>query len=239
MGVRGAAGVITVLVDEAASPGARVPLPDSELHHMRVRRAGERERVRWTDGAGHQGEGDVERDGRGWLAIVSTEQVPAPVPFLLAVGAGDRDRFGWLAEKVTELGVTDLLPLETERSQSVGGRMRPDHVERLARRAREAVKQCGGAWATRVHPLVPLSDLEARAVGRRLLADAAGASGALFAPDEPLTIAVGPEGGLTATERDALLAAGFVPLALGPRILRFETAALVAAAAVAVARMGG
>ena len=67
----------------------------------------------------------------------------------LAVGAGDRDRFGWLVEKAAELGVTTLVPIETARTTGVATRLRGKHLEKLRRQALEAIKQSGAPWATR------------------------------------------------------------------------------------------
>ena len=68
----------------------------------------------------------------------------------LAVGAGDRDRFAWLVEKAVELGVTAVVPLETERTAGVATRVATtQHLAKLRRQALEAIKQCGAAWAAR------------------------------------------------------------------------------------------
>jgi 16S rRNA (uracil1498-N3)-methyltransferase len=157
----------------------------------------------------------------------------------LAVGGGDRDRFEWLAEKATELGVAALIPVETELTAAVATRIRPQHVAKLRRRALETLKQCGAAWVPEISPPVPLATLLARPLaGERWLADASGASASAVSP--AATVLVGPEGGFTPAERAAALAGGFCPVRLGPYVLRFETAALAAAAlAAAVATTGG
>jgi 16S rRNA (uracil1498-N3)-methyltransferase len=157
------------------------------------------------------------------------------VSLVVAVGAGDRDRFGWLVEKAAELGVTAIVPLETERTQGVATRVRSSHVERLARRALEATKQSGAHWSPAVeHPVAFDEFVRRRQAGVRWLADAAGGS-----PGDipgPATILVGPEGGLTDAERGSALAAGWLPMALGACTLRFETAAIAAAAYVVISR---
>jgi 16S rRNA (uracil1498-N3)-methyltransferase len=150
---------------------------------------------------------------------------------VLAVGAGDRDRFTWLVEKATELGATAILPLDTERTRGVATRLRPGGEVRLARRALEALKQCGGAWAPEVLPPMTLGaflEVHGSGHGARWLGDAEGASPVPVAGNVPALAVVGPEGGLTADERNLLLRAGFAPVRFGPHILRFETAAVAA-----------
>ena len=97
--------------------------------------------------------------------------MPAPPrQLVLAVGAGDRERFAWVVEKATELGVTAVIPLESERTAGVATQIRPQHLERLRRHALEAVKQCGAAWATRVEEPVSVDILRRAASGGLALA---------------------------------------------------------------------
>lgn len=232
--------MITVLVPPGALvPGARVPLDDDTVHHVRVRRAADGERVRALDGSGCVAEGTLQpAAGTAVLAVETVERRPRPTPLVVGVGAGDRDRFLWMVEKLTELGATAIVPLETERSLTVGTRLRAGQEERLRRRAREALKQCGAAWVPEVPAPVALAAFaESHAAGHRWLADADGAAPRTAGATEPVAILVGPEGGLTAGEREALLAAGWTPCRLGPATLRFETAAVAAAALVAAARL--
>jgi 16S rRNA (uracil1498-N3)-methyltransferase len=178
--------------------------------------------------------------GRDWeVAVERVERLPRPAALTLAVAAGDRDRFSWAVEKAAELGVTTLMPLETERTAGVATRVRPQHLEKLRRTALEALKQCGSAWACEVTEPLALAELAARPLeGTGWVADAS-AGPAPPTGGAPLTVVVGPEGGLTTGERDLLRAAGYLPVALGPHTLRFETAAVAAAAAAAMARLRG
>jgi 16S rRNA (uracil1498-N3)-methyltransferase len=83
---------------------------------------------------------------------------------------------------------------------------------------------------------VPLEEFLGATRGTRWVADAEGGGAPPLGPDEPVTVAVGPEGGFTPSERAVLLAAGFLPVRLGPRVLRFETAAVAAATVVHLRR---
>jgi 16S rRNA (uracil1498-N3)-methyltransferase len=110
----------------------------------------------------------------------------------------------------------------------------------LRTRAWETLKQCGGAWLPAIMPPVSLGDfLRETGQGLHWLADPGGAPPPAALDATPVTVLVGPEGGFSEGERTAILAAGYRPTSFGPHILRFETAAIAAAAAVASARHRG
>jgi 16S rRNA (uracil1498-N3)-methyltransferase len=227
------------LLERGAGPAGRVGLLDGEAHHLRVRRARDGETVELRDGFGLVGRGRLVQHGGDWeVEVERLDHRPAPPALILAVGAGDRERFAWLVEKAVELAVTAVVPLETERAAGVASRLRPAQVERLRRQALEAVKQSGNPWACVVEAPAALGEVLALpADGERWLADPAGAPPPATLDDRPCRILVGPEGGLTDPERAAALEAGYQPLSLGPHVLRFETAALAAAAAAQAARL--
>ncbi len=234
--------MIAILVPPgSASAGATIELDDDEAHHLRVRRADADVEVQVRDGQGMAGVGRLRLDGkRARVSVERVTTVPRPAAVRLAVGAGERDRFAWLVEKATELGVSDIFPLETAHAATVGSRLRDPQLDRLRRRALETLKQCGAAWAPVVHPPTSLAALlERDLAGEHWLADPTGQEGAGAFSGGPLTAIIGPEGGLTGAERAAALSAGYRPLRLGEHILRFETAALAVAAGAAAARLGG
>jgi 16S rRNA (uracil1498-N3)-methyltransferase len=155
------------------------------------------------------------------------------LPFSLHLGAplpkGDR---GWfLVEKLTELGVTALTILQTERSVVAVREAKRDKLERYVI---EASKQCGRNVLMRI-AVRPLSEFlhDNRLVGQRLLAHPGGEP-AVAETASPrgtdVVAAVGPEGGFTDDEVAEALAAGWRAIDLGPRILRVETAAILLAA---------
>lgn len=225
------------------APGAMladstVTLDEEERHHLRVKRAVAGERVRLLDGAGSIGMGRlVQIGGELGVEIGQIREVPMPPGFMLIVGAGDKERFGWLAEKAAELGVTVLAPLKTERTRSVAAGIRDGHVAALQRRARQATKQSGAPW----EPLV-IAPVDVKFAGTqgepeyRWLADATGEPPPQLPPGVPVVVVVGPEGGLVPSEREIFLEAGFRRVRLAPDLLRFETAAIAAAAVVASQR---
>jgi 16S rRNA (uracil1498-N3)-methyltransferase len=167
----------------------------------------------------------------------------------LAVGMPANERMDWLVEKATELGVASIQTLMTERSVL---RLNPERAGKKQAHwqsvAVAACEQCGGNRVPVVHPVMTFSawmkSRPTEASGQRLLlslrpgaqsvraavnafADPASAS----AYNEAITFLSGPEGGLSPAEEDTALACGFAPVTLGARVLRAETAALAALAA--------
>lgn len=238
--MRGEDQVITLLAAPGSlKQGSSVSLDATEAHHLRVRRGGELEVIRIVDGEGVVGYGTVDVSNHGaHVTLERIERVPMPPDLVIAVGAGDKDRFLWLAEKATELGVTEIVPVETQRTVSVASRIRDGHLERIRKRAVEALKQSEGAWAPRVTSPVGLERfLAEKRSGVCFVLDREGeVLPAVTDPIEPVTVLVGPEGGLTAEEVAAAARAGFRRASLGRNVLRFETAALAAAAWAGTAR---
>lgn len=230
--------MIVLVPRGAAQVGLTFALDEEESHHLRVRRAEPGEDVELRDGAGLAGAGVLEASGRTWSVTVTEASIVPPLPGLtLAVGAGDRERFLWLVEKAAELGVSRIVPLETERTAGVATRVRGAHLEKLARRALEATKQSGAHWSPDIGGLEPFAHFVAQArSGMLWLADPGGAAPQVGAGE--ITVLIGPEGGLTPAERSASIAAGWTPVSFGPNVLRFETAAIAAAAYVAIERQG-
>ena len=222
-----------VLVEPGALvDGAAIDLDDTEAHHLRVRRVEAFADVHLFDGAGTSARGSLTARGQAVSVTVGIVQhAPRPAPTLLAVGAGDKDRFLSLAERCTELGVTQLIPLTTERSQTVDTRFRDSWLDKARRRAREACKQSENPWATNVDEACALSRLGERYPRVNwLVASLAGAACPRLGAIESVGWIIGPEGGLTDNEMtfcaEQLDAA---PVSFGSTILRFDTAAVSAA----------
>lgn len=223
--------MISLLVEPGSlAPGKDLRLAEAERHHLKVRRAREGETVRLMDAHGMIGSGALVQATAGIVRVADVASAPRPPVRGLVVAAGDRDRFAWLVEKAAELGVTDVVPLETERTSDVSSRVRGQHIDRLQRRAFEAIKQSGAAWAPVIHLPHSLAELVSRErTGTRWLADREGAAPGPVPPAAEAWTAIGPEGGFTEAERRLLRDAGWVPVRLGSCTLRFETAALAAA----------
>lgn len=217
--------------------GPRFALGGDEAHYARrVVRLRERELVRATDGAGRIATLRVERTGPELvLAVEHVEDLPRPAPARLLCGAPEGERGDWLVEKLAELGVTELQPVDTERARWPE-RTRDQRWERLAV---AALRQSRSAWRLVSSSPVWLAEaLGEPGEGTLWLADPAGAPATAsgLAPEEPVHAAVGPSSGFTDVERKALLECGFVPIRLAAHRLRTETAAVAVAAIWAAAR---
>jgi 16S rRNA (uracil1498-N3)-methyltransferase len=186
----------------------------------------------------------IESSKRG--ATVAVEQLDSreaesPLRICLAQGISRQERMDFTIQKAVELGVNAIVPLHTERSVvNLQG-------ERLARRhnhwqgvAVSACEQCGRNRIPEIHlPRELLEWLPLAPPGKRLLLDPEGEVGqnVLTNLGPEVILLIGPEGGLSASERQQALDADFIAMRLGPRILRTETAAL-ASLAVLQARGG-
>ena len=184
--------------------------------------------------------GGWSRAGKGWQVEVDQRPIACrrPAELTLAVGAGDRERFAWVVEKATELGVTAVIPLETERTAGVASRVRSQHLERLRRHALEAVKQSGARLGPRIEEPLAVGALAGRPLaGEGWLADLSGAAAA-GGPGYGAAHGRDRSGGRVHRRgAGALPRAGYLAVSLGPHTLRFETAAVAAAAAAAAARL--
>ena len=163
------------------------------------------------------------------LSVERRTREPEMLPDVwLAFAPVKRAQTDWLVEKATELGAAKLIPVMTQRT--IAERVK---LERLEAIAIEAAEQCGRTRLPEIVQPVSLAQL-LKEEGRTLyFADEAGGEpvASAFSPGAA-TILTGPEGGFTDEERAKIRAAkDAVPISLGPRILRAETAALASLAA--------
>ena len=163
------------------------------------------------------------------LGVEGKTREPESVPDVwLAFAPVKRAQTDWLVEKATELGAARLIPVMTQRT--IAERVK---LERLGAIAIEAAEQCGRTVLPEIAEPTALRDLLRDTTRTLYFADESGGLPAAdaFKPG-PATILTGPEGGFTDEERAAVRATrNAVPISLGPRILRAETAALAALAA--------
>ena len=213
---------------------------DEAKHAAKVLRLRAGDEVCAMDGAGRRWRGElVEADG---LAVRLLEELPsneAPVRITVYEGLPKADKLDFIAQKLTELGAARLAPVKMERCVvKLDGRDGVKRRERLLKIAREAAKQCGRGLPMDVtEPLDWREALARMARHDALLIPWEDARGArmrdVYAqlPDaRDIGVVIGPEGGMSPGEVDAMRAVGGRTVTLGPRILRTETAAVVAAA---------
>jgi len=224
----------------AAAPGARLALPDHAAHHAReVLRLRAGDPVRVFDGRGAEFEGTLEAVTRGGVhaclggAVVARSE--SPLRLVLALSPLKGDRMELVIQKATELGVAEIWPLVTARTDAAARpALRGSRQDRWDKVASGAAEQCGRAVVPPVPPTTTLSGLLSMPFeGRRLLLLEAPAHTPLAAvsprPAAALLL-LGPAGGWEPAEIERLLAAGFLAVRLGPRVLRAETAAITAVA---------
>ena len=227
-----------VYVDAPLAAGTRVTLAGGAARHVtRVLRLRVGEALTLFNGSGGEYAASIEQSQGGRVAVAIGAQRAlereSPLALILAQGVSRGERMDLVVQKATELGVSGLVPVLTERSVV---RLTAQQAERRLNHWRAiAVAACEQSGRNRLPVIaapVPLkSFLRSRTEGmtRLLLSPAASATLAdLPRPVSAVTVLIGPEGGLAEAEQEAAVAAGFKPLRLGPRVLRTETAAIAA-----------
>lgn len=231
------AAAVTFFSPDEFVAGVPIALGDEAAQHARVLRIGAGEPVELRDGRGGAARGTIARAAKRSLSVdvAAVWQIADLPPVHMLVPVADRDRMLQLAEKCTELGATSWRPVIWRRSRSVGpAGDGPTFQSRLRGRMIAAMTQSGGGWLPEIHPSAPLQRaVRAAPDGARILLDASSADPLIgFSLDAPVTIAIGPEGGLDANERDEMIEAGFQPASLVGGTLRFETAGMAGLAMV-------
>ncbi len=223
---------IRLYVDQALGAGQPVDLNADQANYLfNVMRLGAGDAVLLFNGRDGEWRALVEQAGKR-AGVLRCQALTAPLrlpPDLWLLFAPIRKaRSDFIVEKAVELGVARVVPVQTRYTNE------KVRVDKLAAHAREAAEQCGATFVPEVADLVPLDKLLAAwPVGRRILwCDEAlmGNPPALSGQrGEPCAILIGPEGGFAPEEQTRLRALPqVVPLSLGPRILRADTAAVAA-----------
>jgi 16S rRNA (uracil1498-N3)-methyltransferase len=223
-------------------PG-EVEVEGAEAHHLatvcRLRRG---DAVCLFNGDGHEYPATVTavEKKRVVLEVQSAESPQRELPFALelAVPLPKGDRAQFLVEKLTELGVSRLVPLRTSRTVVMPGEGKREKMERWVI---EASKQCGRNRLMEIAPVADWASYVVRAdlPKQRWLAHPTGSKLAADVATGNTAITVGPEGGFTEEEVSLAVQAGWQQVGLGPRILRVETAAMVLAGWASVQASGG
>jgi 16S rRNA (uracil1498-N3)-methyltransferase len=220
-----------LFLDDALAEGAELHGTPAQAHHLgTVLRRGAGDAVALFNARDGEFAATIAhlRKDRCAFALGARRRAPAPEPDLrLVVAALKRDALDWVAEKATELGVSSIQPVLTRRS--VVDRV---NLDRLCAIARGAAEQCERLSVPVVHPARPLhavldawdgAPLFVAAERRGALPIRQAAAGARL----PCGWLIGPEGGFEDAELDDATRRAFVTaVALGPRILRAETAAV-------------
>jgi 16S rRNA (uracil1498-N3)-methyltransferase len=181
----------------------------------------------------------VEKERVVFRVVAALDPPPATLRLTLCAALVKFDRFEWMVEKATELGVAAIVPVNAARSEKGLVEAARKRAERWRRIAHESCQQARRLGPPEINGPVPLGVALTLDTGLRYFLDEQPGAPPLLAaipppPErratEPLTLLTGPEGGWTDAERAAAIAAGWAPVSLGPLILRAETAAIAAAA---------
>jgi 16S rRNA (uracil1498-N3)-methyltransferase len=215
--------------------------PDAAHHASRVLRLREGDAVQVFDGIGNECHGVItELRGKrvvvGGIAPASANR-ESPLQTSLAQALSSSEKMDWVIQKATELGVAEIQPLDTERSVA---RLPADRAEKRVEHWRQvaiaACEQCGRNVLPKIHaPLDVMAWLQ-QAKGLPdtkliLLPQGAASLHAQPRPQGRVILMIGAEGGFTEAESDSALRCGFMPIRLGARVLRTETAAVAGLAA--------
>jgi 16S rRNA (uracil1498-N3)-methyltransferase len=227
--------VSRIYQDQPLSVSADVVLSDDAAHYIaRVLRASIGDAVTLFNGDGRDYHGVIgEISKRRVVVALKSEQArstEAPIRTVLGLAISKGDRFDYAVQKATELGVTEIAPLISER---VDVKLPADRMAKKLGHwqaiAISACEQCERATVPLVHPPIALEQWVANndCTLKWVLHHEVDGSLSGDAP-ESIALLIGPEGGLSQAELALAQHNGFLPLNLGPRILRTETAPIVA-----------
>jgi len=233
-----------IYVSAEIHPHSTCFLPRAQAHHLaRVLRLAAGDAVVLFNGDGADYEGTIDSLAKGAVSVRVGERRAAgresPLEIVLGQALSSGDRMDYTVQKAVELGVAAIHPLAAERSVV---RLAAERAEKRAAHWQAVViaacEQCG---RSRVPPVAPVAAFDrwlaqhaGRDDGRSRLLLSPRADARLrdvAAPGGAVTLLAGPEGGFTAGEEAAARRGGFTPVRLGPRVLRTETAAVAALAA--------
>jgi 16S rRNA (uracil1498-N3)-methyltransferase len=226
-------------VDAALRAGSSCLLPEASAHHaVHVLRLRAGDDVTLFNGRGGEFAARIAAAERLRISvdllqhIALEREAPLRVTLVQAVSAGEK--MDSTVRKAVELGVAAIQPVLATRSvarpKGERAESRREHWQKVVIAACE---QCGRNRIPEVRPLVSLADYRAQGTGMRILLSPPSELplSKLSLQGDEFTLAAGPEAGFTSEEETALASQGFVPVLLGPRVLRTETAALAAVAA--------
>ena len=212
-------------------------LPETQAHYIgRVLRHAVGDAVQLFDGSGQEYRGELIEVGKKSVRVELTEQFSgldeSPLRVHLGQGLSRGERMDWAIQKATELGAAEITPIVSERCEV---RLKDERADKRMSHWRQvaisACEQCGRSVLPRIHPPLLLADwLKQIDAELKLVLHPAAEPLQSHAKPGTLAFLIGPEGGLSEVEVQQATGAGFHPARLGPRVLRTETAPVVALA---------
>ncbi len=212
-------------------------LPEAQAHYIsRVLRMSEGDPVQLFDGSGQEFRASLLEVGKKRVVVQVTEtfagQVESPLQIHLGQGLSRGERMDWAIQKATELGVNEITPIFSDRCEV---RLKDERADKRLQHWRQvaisACEQCGRSRVPVIHPPLLLADwLKQAEADLKLVLHPVAEPLVSHAKPGSLAFLIGPEGGLTDGEVETAQGAGFHSARLGPRVLRTETAPVVALA---------
>lgn len=223
-------------------PNGSFELPADAAHHAsRALRLRESDAVQIFDGIGNECHGIIAEISGKRVVIGDISPIHAnresPLRVTLAQALSSSEKMDWVIQKATELGVTEIQPLATERSVAKLSSERVEkRIEHWLQVAVAACEQCGRNILPNIHaPLDIMVWLQQTRTTPNtkfiLLPEGATSLSSQAKPPGQITLLIGAEGGFTQAESESALLCGFAPIRMGARVLRTETAAVAGLAA--------
>ena len=228
-----------VLVPELASlrgSSQEILLRKEEKEHVRSRRLRDGDEVVALDGKGARAPARLVRGGAAIALLPSEGSFSSPLPgeptnrVVVALACAEPARVEWAIEKGTECGAAGFVLLDTERSQRAHVAALAKRISRLVRIAEEATKQCDRTIVPFVEGPKSTEKFLKGVRGEELLVAEPGGAVLVGPRKRSAVIGIGPEGGFAAAELTLFEEKGALRTSLGSRILRLETAVVVALA---------
>jgi len=217
--------------------GAELALSERAAHHLvKVLRHRVGDRVTLFDGNGREAVAEIvsahRRHGCS-VRVIETVEISreSPLEIELLPGLSRGDKMDLVIQKAVELGVATIRPIITERSEVRPDKSAASRLSRWHEIVIGACEQSGRAHLPRIHTPIAIDEMTASA-STRLVLDPESTTGVACRPaDNRISIAIGPEGGLSKQDLALFGDKGFRSVMFGPRILRTETAGIAAVAA--------
>lgn len=232
--------VSRLYVDAPLNVGARIELDDDAAHYVRtVLRLKTGDAIVLFNGRGGEYPSRFSEVSRKNVRVeiehFNSRDVESPLQVNLGMGISRGDRMDWAVQKTVELGVAELTPLFTERCVTkLTEEKKQQRWLHWLHILQHAAEQTGRTRLPVLGEINQLYDWLDKPKGLRVFLDpyATQSLADLQPIDQQITLLSGPEGGFSDVEREIAVAAGFVPVRMGPRILRTETAVISALSAV-------
>jgi 16S rRNA (uracil1498-N3)-methyltransferase len=221
---------------QAITPNSVLELPEAQSHYLGkvLRMQAGRELVLFNGEGGEFAAQITEVHKKSVVVQVSdftAENRESPLQLELAIGVSRGERMDWVLQKATELGVTRITPLITERTEvKLGGERTDKKIDHWQQILVSSCEQCQRNLLPKLSEPMTLEDWLPRCKAQLKFVLHHRDSKSLPQDQQPASLAllIGPEGGLGEEEIAQARAQGFAPLTLGPRVLRTETAPLAA-----------